>query len=34
MINCIEILIVLSFMAFCLHGAYLIIKNKEQDNEN
>jgi hypothetical protein len=33
MIDCIEILIVLSFMAFCLHGAYLIITKEEQDNE-
>ena len=31
MINCIEILIVLSFMAFCLHGAYLIITKEDQD---
>ena len=33
MINCIEILIVLSFMAFCLHGAYLIITKEDEDNE-
>ena len=33
MINCLQILLVLSFMAFCLHGACLIIKDKEQDNE-
>jgi hypothetical protein len=31
MINCIQVLIVLSFMVFCIHGAYLIIKDKEQD---
>ena len=31
MIDCIEILIVLSFMAFCLHGAYLIITREDQD---
>jgi hypothetical protein len=31
MINCIQILIVLSFMAFCLHGAYLIITKEDQD---
>jgi hypothetical protein len=31
MINCIEILIVLLFMAFCLHGAYLIITKEDQD---
>ena len=31
MINCIEILIVLSFMAFCLHGAYLIITKEDED---
>jgi len=31
MIDCIQILIVLSFMVFCLHGAYLIIKDKEQE---
>jgi len=33
MINCLQVLIVLSFMAFCLHGAYLIITKEEQDNE-
>jgi len=33
MIDCIEILIVLSFMAFCIHGAYLIITKEDQDNE-
>jgi hypothetical protein len=31
MIDCIEILIVLSFMVFCLHGAYLIITREDQD---
>lgn len=34
MIDCIEILIVLSFMAVCMHGAYLIIKDKENNNED
>ena len=29
--DCIQILLVLSFMVFCLHGAYLIIKDKEQE---
>ena len=33
MIDCIEILIVLSFMAFCIHGAYLIITKEDEDNE-
>jgi len=33
MINCIQVLIVLSFMVFCLHGAYLIITKEDEDNE-
>jgi len=31
MIDCIEILLVLSFMVFCLHGAYLIITKEDQE---
>jgi hypothetical protein len=31
MIDCIEILIVLSFMVFCLHGAYLIITKEDEE---
>jgi hypothetical protein len=31
MTNCIQVLIVLSFMVFCIHGAYLIITREDQD---
>jgi hypothetical protein len=34
MSNTIGIIIVISFMAFCLHGVYKIIKDKESNNGN
>jgi hypothetical protein len=34
MSNTIGIIIIISFMAVCIHGAYLIIKDKEQDSED
>jgi hypothetical protein len=30
----IPIILIALFMAYCIHGAYLIIKDKEQDNED
>jgi hypothetical protein len=34
MSNTIGIIIIISFMAVCMHGAYLIIKDKENNNED
>jgi hypothetical protein len=34
MSNAIGIILIISFMAVCIHGAYLIIKDKEQDSED
>jgi len=31
--NTIGIIIIISFMAVCMHGAYLIIKDKEQEKD-
>ena len=33
MSNTIGIIIIVSFMAFCIHGAYLIIKDKENNKD-
>jgi len=33
MSNTIGIIIIISFMAVCMHGAYLIIKDKEQEKD-
>jgi len=32
--NTIAIILIALFMAFCMHGAYLIIKDKENNNED
>jgi len=34
MSNAVGIIIIISFMAICLHGVYKIIKDKESNNES
>jgi len=32
--NTIGIIMVISFMAFCLHGTYLLLTKEDEDNDN